>query len=112
MASIEASKELADKVYEAIEVARATGKIRKGANEATKAVAKGQAKLVAIAKDTTPAEVIMHIPMLAEEKGIICVTVPSKEELGTAAGINRPTAAVAIVVEGEAKNILKEIASN
>ncbi len=109
MASIEASKEMADKVYEAIEVARATGKICKGANEATKAVAKGKAKLVVIAKDTQPAEVVMHIPMLAEEKGIMCVTVPSKEELGTAAGINRPTASVAIIVEGEAKNILKEI---
>jgi len=109
MASIEASKEIADKVYEAIEVSRATGKICKGANEATKAVAKGKAKLVVIAKDTQPAEVIMHIPMLAEEKNITCVTVPSKEELGTAAGINRPTAAVAIIVEGEAKNILKEI---
>src|SRR3989338_2900923 len=109
MASIEATKEIADKVYEAIEVARATGKICKGANEATKAVAKGKAKLVVIAKDTQPAEVVMHIPMLAEEKGIMCVTVPSKEELGTAAGINRPTASVAIIVEGEAKNILKEI---
>ena len=109
MASIEATKEVADKVYEAIEVARATGKICKGANEATKAVAKGKAKLVVIAKDTQPAEVVMHIPMLAEEKGIMCVTVPSKEELGTAAGINRPTASVAIIVEGEAKNILKEI---
>ncbi len=111
MAAIEASKELADKVYEAIEVARATGKIRKGANEATKAIAKGQAKLVAIAKDITPPEVVMHIPLLAEEKGVICIMVPSKEELGTAAGINRPTASVAIVVEGEAKNILKEIMS-
>jgi large subunit ribosomal protein L7Ae len=109
MASIEASKEVADKVYEAIEVARATGKICKGANEATKAVAKGKAKLVVIAKDVQPAEVVMHIPMLAEEKGVTCVTVPSKEELGTAAGINRPTASVAIVAEGEAKNIIKEI---
>ena len=111
MAAIEASKELADKVYEAIEVARATGKIRKGANEATKAVAKGQAKIVVIAKDVQPAEVVMHIPMLAEEKGIYCVQVPSKEELGTAAGINRPTASVAIVVEGEEKNLIKNIIS-
>ena len=74
-------------------------------------MAKGQAKLVVIAKDTQPAEVVMHIPMLAEEKGIVCIQVPSKEELGTAAGINRPTASIAIVVEGEAKGLIKDIIS-
>lgn len=110
MAGIEASKELADKVYEAIEVARATGKIRKGANEATKAVAKGQAKLVAIAKDVNPPEITMHIPLIAEEKNVPCVQVPSKEELGAAAGIDVPTGCVAIVVEGEAKQLIKQIA--
>ena len=109
MAAIEASKELADKVYEAIEVARATGKIRKGANEATKAVAKGQAKLVVIAKDTQPAEVVMHIPMLAEEKGIVCIQVPSKEELGTAAGLPISTASVAVITIGDAKDVFKEL---
>ena len=58
----EAPKELVDKVYEAIEVAKATGKIRKGTNEATKVIEKGQAKLVAIAKDVNPPEITMHIP--------------------------------------------------
>ena len=37
----EAPKELVDKVYEAVEVAKATGKIRKGTNEATKFIEKG-----------------------------------------------------------------------
>lgn len=106
----EAPKELIDKVYEAIEVAKATGKLRKGTNEATKALEKGQAKLVAIAKDVNPPEIVMHIPLIAEEKGIPCVQVPSKEELGAAAGIDVPTGCVAIVQEGEAKQLIKEIA--
>jgi len=106
----EAPKELIDKVYEAIEVAKATGKLRKGTNEATKALEKGQAKLVAIAKDVNPPEITMHIPLIAEEKGIPCVQVPSKEELGAAAGIDVPTGCVAIVQEGEAKQLIKEIA--
>ena len=105
----EASKELADKVYEAIEVAKATGKIRKGTNEATKVIEKGLAKFVAIAKDVNPPEITMHIPLLAEEKGVPCVQVPSKEELGTVAGLDVPTGSVVIVQEGEAKQIIKDI---
>ena len=106
----EASKEMIDKVYEAIEVAKATGKLRKGTNEATKALEKGQAKLVAIAKDVNPPEITMHIPLIAEEKNIPCVQVPSKEELGAAAGLDVPTGCVAIVVEGDAKQLIKQIA--
>ena len=98
-----------DKIYEAIETAKATGKLKKGTNEVTKAIEKGGAKLVVVAKDVTPPEITMHIPLLCKEKEIACVEVPSKEELGTAAGIQKPTASVAIVQEGEAKNLIKDI---
>jgi large subunit ribosomal protein L7Ae len=98
-----------EKLYEAIEVAKATGKIRKGANEVTKAIEKGEAKLVLYAKDVQPPEITMHIPLLAKEKGIACFEVASKDELGAAAGLSVGTTAVAIVVEGEAKAILKDI---
>ena len=96
----------ADQIYEAVEVARNTGKIKKGSNEVTKAIERGVAKLVVVAKDVQPAEVIMHLPLLAKEKGIPCVEVPSKEQLGAAAGLTIPTGAIAIVVEGEAKKLL------
>ena len=101
--------DLIDKVYEAIETAKATGKLRKGTNEVTKAIEKQEAKLVIVAKDVSPPEITMHIPLLCEEKGITHVQVPSKEELEAAAGIDKPTASVAIVQEGEAKNLIKEI---
>ena len=106
----ETPKEIIDKALEAIEVAKATGKIKKGTNEVTKAVEKGTAKLVAIAKDVNPAEITMHIPVLCKEKGIPCVTIPTKEELGASAGIPVPTSGVAIINEGEAKALVKEIA--
>ena len=105
----EVSKETVDKLYEAIEVAKATGKISKGSNEVTKAIEKGKAKLVVYAKDITPPEIVMHLPLLSQDKGVLCFQVPSKEELGAAAGLDVPTAAVAIVQEGDAKNIIKEI---
>jgi len=111
MASIEVSKELLDKIYEVIETAKTTGKVIKGTNETTKAIEKGKAKLIAIAKDVSPPEITMHIPIIAEEKNVPCFTVPSKEELGAAAGIDVGTGSVAVTEEGEAKNLIKEIIS-
>jgi large subunit ribosomal protein L7Ae len=102
-------KELADKALEAIEVARSTGKIKKGTNEATKALERGVAKLVVIAKDVNPPEITMHMPILAKEKGIPCIEVDNKEELGTAAGIKVGTAAIAIIVEGDSKRLILDI---
>lgn len=99
----------ADKIYEIVEVAKATGKIRKGTNEVTKTIEKGDAKFVAIAKDVNPPEINMHIPVLAKEKGVPCLEVPSKTELGSAAGINVGTGAVAVVQEGEAKDLIKDL---
>lgn len=109
MASIEVPKELADKVYEIIETAKATGKIIKGTNETTKAIERGKAKLVAVAKDVSPPEITMHIPVIAEEKNVPCFTVPSKEELGASAGIQVGTGSVAVIEEGEAKNLIKQL---
>lgn len=97
-----------EKAYEAVEVARTTGKIKKGTNEVTKAIERGVAKLVVYAKDVTPPEVIMHLPLLCKEKGIPCVEVPSKEELGAAAGLQVGTSAVAISEPGESAPLLKE----
>ncbi len=106
-----AEKENVDKALEAVEVAKATGKISKGANEVTKMIERGQAKLVIYAADVNPKEIVMHLPLLCKEKGIPCVEVPNKEELGTAAGLEVSTSSIAIIKEGEAKGIIKEIAA-
>jgi large subunit ribosomal protein L7Ae len=102
-------KELSDKVLQAVEVARNTGKIKKGTNETTKAVERGLAKLVVIAEDVEPEEIVMHLPPLCEEKGIPYVYVPSKQELGRVSGLDVAAASVCIIEAGEAKESLKEI---
>ena len=107
---MELSKEDSDKVLEAVELAKTTGKIKKGTNEVTKVIERGEAKLVVVAKDTDPPEIVMHLPLLCEEKGIPAVKVASKEELGASAGLTVGTGAVAIVVEGEAKDTVKQFA--
>jgi len=107
----EVSKELSDKILQAIEAARNTGKIRKGTNESTKAIEKGEAKLVVIAGDVEPEEIVMHLPPLCDEKKIPYTYVPSKAELGRAAGLDVPSAAISIVEAGEGKELLKEVVS-
>ena len=104
-----ASKEVQDLAYELVEKARDNGKIGKGANEATKQVERGQAKLVVMAEDVTPEEILAHMPILCEEKNIPYSYVSSKEELGSAAGLNVPTAAVAIVKPGKDKAGIESI---
>lgn len=100
-----------EKVYEALEIAKNTGKIKKGTNEVTKAVERGIVKLVAVAKDVNPPEIIMHLGPLCKEKGILFFEVPSKEELGAAIGLQRPTSAAAIIQEGDAKGVIKELSA-
>ncbi len=107
----EAPKELSEAAYEALQIARDTGKLRRGTNETTKAIERGVAKLVVIAEDVEPPEVVAHLPLLCEERKIPYIFVPSKAQLGTAIGIDVPSAASCIVEAGDASDLLKEIVS-
>ena len=105
----EVPEDLANKVLEAVRKARETGKIRKGTNETTKAVERGQAKLVIIAMDVQPEEIVAHLPLLCDEKKIPYVYVPSKKALGEACGLQVAAASAAIIDPGEAKDLVDEI---
>jgi len=96
-------------ILEVIEAARETGKIRRGVNEVTKSVERGEAKVVVFAEDVDPPEIVMHLPALCDEKKIPYVKVPSKVELGRAAGIDVGTTAVAVADAGEAKKTLADV---
>jgi large subunit ribosomal protein L7Ae len=109
VAKFEVPKDLADKTYEAIEIAKSTGKLRKGVNETTKCIERGLAKLVIVATDVTPEEILMHLPVLCEEKKVAYTFVPSKLELGRAAGIDVATSSIAIEEAGDAKKMLEDL---
>ena len=104
----ETPKELQEKILSAVEIAKETGKIRKGTNEVTKVVERGTAKFVVIAEDVNPPEIVAHLPLLCEEKGIVYGYVESKEELGKRLGI-KSSASAAILDFGKAENAFKEI---
>jgi large subunit ribosomal protein L7Ae len=105
----EAPKEIADAAYEALQIATKTGSVRKGTNETTKAIERATAKLVVIAEDVDPPEVVAHLPLLCEERKIPYIFVPSKEKLGSAVGIDVPAASACVVKEGDATGLVKEI---
>lgn len=103
------SKDLSDKVLQVLESAKNSGKLRKGTNEATKAIQNGKAQLVVIAEDVDPEEIVMHLPALCDEKKVTYVFVPSKQDLGRSAGVDRPMAAAAVTDAGDGKGLLKEV---
>jgi large subunit ribosomal protein L7Ae len=105
----ETPKELADAAYEALQISTKTGAVRKGTNETTKAIERAQAKLVVIAEDVDPPEVVAHLPLLCEERKIPYIFVPTREQVGKAIGIDVPAAAACIVKEGDAVGLVKEI---
>jgi large subunit ribosomal protein L7Ae len=98
-----------EKVLQAVEIAKNTGKIKIGTNETTKAIERGVAKLVVSAEDVDPKEVVMHLGPLCEEKKIPYASVKSKQELGRAVGIDVPTAAIAVIEVGDAKTQIEEL---
>lgn len=102
-------KELVEKTYEALEIARSTGKLCKGTNEVTKYVERNQTSLVVLAEDVDPEEIVAHLPALCEEKKIPYTYVSSKTELGRVSGLEVNAAAACIVNPGKAKELVEEI---
>ena len=108
---ISVPKELADIAYEALQVAKDTGKIKRGTNETTKAIERGITSLVYIAEDVQPPEVVAHIPLLCEERKINYIFVPNKTKLGQSTGLDVGSAAACIIEAGDAGELVKEITS-
>ncbi|MGH9991458.1 MAG: 50S ribosomal protein L7Ae [Nitrososphaera sp.] len=108
----EASKDIVNAVYEAVRVAKQSGKVRKGTNETTKAIERGISKLVVIAEDVDPPEVVAHLPILCEERNAAFIFVPSKQQLGASLGIDVGSAAATIIDPGEAQHIVEQVVTS
>ncbi|XP_058206848.1 uncharacterized protein LOC131320233 isoform X2 [Rhododendron vialii] len=70
--------------------------LKKGANEATKTLNRGISEFVVMAADAEPLEILLHLPLLAEDKNVPYVFVPSKQALGRACGVTRPVIACSV----------------
>ncbi|MHA1583941.1 MAG: 50S ribosomal protein L7Ae [Promethearchaeota archaeon] len=112
---IEIPEALQTKTLDLLKKVAEKGKIKRGMNETTKAIERGTAKLIVIAADISPAEIVMHLPVIAKEKKVPYVFVPTRAELGKAASINIPCSALAVVeiggktIESDLKAIVNDV---
>lgn len=61
-----------------------------------------------MAADCEPLEILLHLPLLCEDKNVPYVFVPSKAALGRACGVSRPVVA-ASVTTNEASDLKSQI---
>jgi U4/U6 small nuclear ribonucleoprotein SNU13 len=91
-----ADAQLTISIMDIVQQAANYKQLKKGANEATKTLNRGIAEFVVMAADTEPLEILLHLPLLAEDKNVPYVFVPSKQGLGRACGVCRPVIACSV----------------
>ena len=74
-----AEQALTTKILNLVQQASNYKQLRKGANEATKTLNRGQAEFIVLAADAEPLEILLHIPLLCEDKNVPYVFVRSKQ---------------------------------
>ena len=85
-------------------------KIRKGMNEVTKSIERGTAKLVVMAEDVSPPEILFHVPLLCEEKEVPYAYLSTRKELGNAVRINVGASSISVDNPGTGNdNSLEEV---
>tara|TARA_B100000214_G_scaffold336226_1_gene280021 strand:- start:473 stop:862 length:390 start_codon:yes stop_codon:yes gene_type:complete len=112
--AFETPKDIQEQVYELVKAIGkdGRGKIKKGANEVTKAAERGIASMIVMAENVNPGELLAHVPMICKEKGIPFIYVEDQGYLADSAGMTAGTrtAAVAVLdVEKEAQDIFNEV---
>jgi U4/U6 small nuclear ribonucleoprotein SNU13 len=91
-----ADSALSVKLMDLVSQANNYKQLKKGANEATKTLNRGISEFIIMAADTEPIEILLHLPLLCEDKNVPYVFVPSKVALGRACGVSRPVIAASI----------------
>ncbi|EEA05959.1 putative 60S ribosomal protein L7a [Cryptosporidium serpentis] len=104
-----ASPDLNNRIINIVQQACNYKQLRKGANEATKALNRGVAEIIVLAADAEPLEILLHLPLVCEDKNTPYVFVRSKVALGRACGVSRPVIAAAITSK-EASGLTSQIA--
>jgi len=103
-----APEQLTRTILDLVQQASNFKQLKKGANEATKSLNRGIAELIVLAGDTNPIEILLHLPLLCEDKNVPYIFVPSKAALGRAAGVSRNVIAVSIFA-GDSNQLRSQI---
>ncbi|XP_013786908.1 NHP2-like protein 1 [Limulus polyphemus] len=89
---------LTTKILNIVQQASNYKQLKKGANEATKTLNRGLAEIIVMAADAEPLEILLHLPLLCEDKNVPYIFVKSKHALGRACGVSRPVIACSVTV--------------
>ena len=92
-----ADNQMTKKILDLCNQATTHKQLKKGANESTKSLNRGVADLIILAADTEPLEIILHLPLLCEDKNVPYVYVPKQADLGRACGVSRNIVACVIL---------------
>ena len=103
-----ADSALTQQILDVAQQAQNLRQLKKGANEATKTLNRGISEFIIMAADAEPIEILLHLPLLCEDKNVPYVFVPSKAALGRACGVSRPVIA-ASVTSNDASSIKNQI---
>jgi U4/U6 small nuclear ribonucleoprotein SNU13 len=75
---------------------------------ATKTLNRGISEFIVLAADAEPLEILLHLPLLCEDKNVPYVFVPSKVALGRSCGVSRPVIACSVTTN-EASQLKSQI---
>jgi len=103
-----ADADLTNSILELVQQASQYKQLKKGANEATKTLNRGVSEFIVLTADTEPLEILLHLPLLCEEKNVPYVFVPSKAALGRACNVSRPVIS-ASVTTSDSKELQSQI---
>jgi U4/U6 small nuclear ribonucleoprotein SNU13 len=124
-----ADQALSQEILDLVQQASHYRQLKKGANEATKTLNRGISEIVILAADTAPLAILLHLPLLCEDKNTpyvswnrllamftipaftntpIQVYVPSKMALGRACGVSRAVISCSITTN-EASDLMGQI---
>ena len=92
-----ADKKMTKKIYKLIKKATSSKhNLRRGVKEVVKHIRKGEKGVCVLAGDIYPIDVVSHLPVYLEENDVPYMFVPSKQDLGAAAGTKRPTSCILV----------------
>lgn len=102
-----ADAETTQQILDIVQQATNLRQLKKGANEATKTLNRGISEFIVMAADAEPIEIVLHLPLLCEDKNVPYVFVPSKVALGRACGVSRPVVAASVTTNDASQ--IKEV---
>mmetsp|Transcript_3080 Transcript_3080/g.4529 ORF Transcript_3080/g.4529 Transcript_3080/m.4529 type:complete len:133 (+) Transcript_3080:78-476(+) len=92
-----AQDDLQTSILELIRQTQRQKLVKRGANEVTKAVNRNKAAICVLAADAKPIEILMHLPLICEDKNVPYVFLKSKSALGSACNVSREVIAATIL---------------